>query len=616
MRAIFPQEMNHTGAISPMDDGDNRAWPPSLRWVLSRRLLLGILVALAASFAVAGWSPGFPMVYTVLRSIGLWLINGVLLGCLYCVAAHWLARQPWMPSAWVALGAGGAVALLGYVSFWVWFAHPVAGNLFSIAAVAFGIRLFLRTRPRFDARDREWISVTVTMAIVGLLHLGILHLFGSRLGFFDLAHQRFIEHLGGDNVLPYGLNYLIGKGNCPAVLAEGWLTSDRPPLQTGWQSLTWPLASVLHLSDKYVAGLSGVWFQLLWVAAAHGLLRWIGLSANRALAWCAVLSLNGFFLLNTVFTWPKLGGGAFACGAFALWAMPPSPHRRARVLAGAVLAALAWLSHGGVIFSLLPLAPWLAWRALRGEMRLWIAAGAVFAAFALPWAAFQKFHAPPANRLLKWHLGGQVEIDPRGTWETIRDAYAAKSWDEIAAIKMLNLKLQFDGRWHQLTDLSAGHALERRTQEFCYAGIALAWWKIAPAFLVLALATPAGRRQIAKCHRRCSALTAWVGATLIVWCLLIFLPGATYIHHSSYAMMIGLFVLLSSVIDAAGSWALVAFAALQAASFLTTWAVRSPAVSGPLSPPAFLLGVLGAASLARMISHATASGERSIAETS
>ncbi len=610
------EPMNPSSAGAPLSSEDNRAWPPAMRWMLNRRLLPGIVLALAASFLIAGWSPGFPMVYTVLRSLGLWLLNGVLLGCLYCLAAHWLARQPWMPSAWVALGAGGAVAVLGYLSFWVWFAHPIAGLAFSIGALASAIRLLVRKRLRFDARDREWISVSVAMVFIGLFHLGILHLFGSRLGFFDLAHQRFIENMGGDNVLPYGLNYLIGKGNCPAVLAEGWLTSDRPPLQTGWQTLTWPLASVLHLSDKYVAGLAGVWFQLLWVAAAHGLLRWLGLGTNRALAWCAVLSLNGFFLLNTVFTWPKLGGGAFACGAFALWAMPPSPHRRVRMLAGAVLAALAWLSHGGVVFSLLPLAPWVAWRALRGEMRLWLAAGAVFAAFALPWAAFQKFHAPPANRLLKWHLGGQIEIDPRGTWETIRDAYAAKSWDEIVAIKMLNLKLQFDGHWHQLTDLSAGRAQERRTQEFCYAGIALTWWKIAPAFLLLALATPAGRRQIAECHRRCSALAAWIGATLIVWCLLIFLPGATYIHHGSYAMMIGLFVILSFVIDAAGSWAIIVLAALQTIGFLTTWAVASPAVSGPLSPPALLLGMLGAAGLARLISHAADGDEHSTAETS
>jgi hypothetical protein len=369
---------------------------------------------------------------------------------------------------------------------------------------------------------------------------------------------------------------------------------------------------VLRLSDKYVAGLAGVWFQLLWVAAAYGLLRWLRLRESRALAWCAVFALNGFFLLNTVFTWPKLGGGAFACGAFAFWAMPPSPHRRARVLAGATLAALAWLSHGGVVFSLIPLAPWLFWRALRGEMRLWILGAAVFAAFALPWAAFQKFHAPPANRLLKWHLGGQIEIDPRGTWETIRDAYASKSWDQIVEIKMVNLKMQFDCRWHQLLDLSGERAQDRRTQEFCFTGVALTWWKIAPAFLLLALATPGGRRQITAGSRRWIALAAWIGSTLIVWCLLIFLPGTANVLVGSYAMMISLFVLLSFPVDAAGRWALVSLAVLQAINFLTTWAVPHHAVSGPLSAPALVLGLLGASGIVWLIVQASSDhGSRS-----
>ncbi len=600
--------MNSTDVSAPTDADDNRAWPPAMRWMLSRRLLLGIVLALAVSFAIAGWSPGFPMVYTLLRSIGMWLLNGVLLGCLYCVAAHWLARQPWMPSAWVALGAGGAVALLGYVSFWVWFAHPVAGHLFSIAAVAFGIRLFLRTRPRFDARDREWISVTVTMAIVGLLHLGILHQFGARQGFLYLAYDRFIDHfsLGQDNLIPHEFNVQLGKGDCRVMFLD-WLYSDRPPLQTGWQSLTWPLASLLRLNDKFVTGLAGFWFQLLWVAAAYGLFRWLRLNAARALAWCGVLAMNGFFLLNTTFTWPKLGAAAFACGAFALWAQPPSPHRHRQILAGGVLVALAWLSHGGVAFSLVPLAPWLMWRALRGEMKSFAVAGTIFIALAMPWTAFQKFYAPPGNRLLKWHLGGQIEVDPRGVGETIRSAYAKLSWGEIAANKAENFRMQFKCNWGQLADLSLQRAYDRRLQEFWFTGTALTWWKFTPALLLAAFAAPGGRRRLAALSRRTAAVAVWVAATLVVWCLLLFppkMPNAACVIVGSYAMFTGMFVLLSAVAESAGRWPLPAIAALQAITLLTTWAVPYDQVSGPLSAPALVLMLLGGAGIAWLLLRA------------
>ena len=40
-----------------------------------------------------------------------------------------------------------------------------------------------------------------------------------------------------------------------------------------------------------------------------------------------------------------------------------------------------------------------------------------------PWSAYQKYGDPPGNRLIKWTLAGVVEIDDRGTGETIVDAY-------------------------------------------------------------------------------------------------------------------------------------------------------------------------------------------------
>ena len=40
-----------------------------------------------------------------------------------------------------------------------------------------------------------------------------------------------------------------------------------------------------------------------------------------------------------------------------------------------------------------------------------------------PWSAYQKYGDPPGNRLTKWMLAGDAEIDDRGIAETIIDAY-------------------------------------------------------------------------------------------------------------------------------------------------------------------------------------------------
>ena len=83
--------------------------------------------------------------------------------------------------------------------------------------------------------------------------------------------------------------------------------------------LTWPFGALLGLGETTASATSALWLQSLWVAAAYGLLRTLGVGRQRALAWCTVLAVTGFFLQHTVFTWPKLAAGAFGCGAFAMW---------------------------------------------------------------------------------------------------------------------------------------------------------------------------------------------------------------------------------------------------------------------------------------------------------
>jgi hypothetical protein len=88
----------------------------------------------------------------------------------------------------------------------------------------------------------------------------------------------------------------------------------------------------------------------------------------------------------------------------------------------AALCALALLAHGGSVFGVIPLALVAAIRGMPSWRWIGVAA-LVGIALMAPWSAYQKYAAPPGNRLVKWTLAGVVEIDDRGTVEAIADSY-------------------------------------------------------------------------------------------------------------------------------------------------------------------------------------------------
>lgn len=566
-----------------------------------------LLVATDRGQSLGGWvgvtepmqggrGAGSLPLWTTLAS---WAVNGVALGVLWLAAAAVLARSPAVSAAWQPLAAFAAVAFAGYVTFWACFAHPMLGRVAAFALLAAAVAVLWRRR--HAALPSEVVGAVHDVArlavVVGCFYLALLHLFPSSLDLFSLAANRFRVALPADNFLTFATAERLLRGDNPRASIGDWLSSDRPPLQTGWQLLTLPLTSALGLEPQAAGATAAVCFQLAWIAAAYGLLRRLGLDRRRTCGWIAVLALSGFFLQNSIFTWPKLSAAAFACGAFAGWVFPPPGARRmTATLAGAVLAALAWLSHGGVAFSFIVLLPWVAWRCLRGEARHWLSAAAVFLLLGAPWLAYQKFYDPPGNRLLKWHLGGQISVDPRGTVQTLRENYAALPASEILAHKRANFSTQLAGNWTRLFDFSVAGADDRRTDEFFHTARAFTWWSLA----LLALPVAAFRRSSAS-RRPQFALALWVALTLPVWCLLMFLPGSAIVHQGSYAVMLSGFILASACLESATRWSLPVLAALQAATFLTTWLPASPVVGGYPDPFAAAGALAGGLALAAFV---------------
>jgi hypothetical protein len=524
------------------------------------------------------------------------LIQALLLGLLGLAAFDFIAPRVSVPRHWLPLLAAAVVATLGYTAFWIYFFHAGAGKIFSGALLS--IAVILVAVRRTPTVPPHLTRLTWLIACVGAFYVTLLHLYPFSGEFDALAANRFRENLPGDNTLPHNLASALHAGREPRTAAGAYQTSDRPPLQAGWLLLTAPVGHALTFNERTWNGASALWFQLLWVPAAYGLFRTLGLAAARALAWIATLSAAGFFLQNSVFTWPKLGAAAFACGAFGLllsktadaspWAA--TPLRPAPVLLGTLLA-LGWLAHGGIAFSFLALAPWLLWRALfRGELRHWLAAFAVFLAFALPWSGYQRFYEPPGNLLLKEHFAGVAQHDGRTVWQALRDSYHALPWSEILARKQANLRAQIGGSWRGLFDLSTAGAKARGTDEFFHSARALAWWSLSPLALLLALARRDAREALRAAWRTHAAFLAWPVATVLLWCLLMFHGAHAVIHQGSYAVLFVLFVLASTWFELAGRWSLPVIALLQTLTLASTYAVPNTRIAGSLvGLPALLL---------------------------
>ncbi|MSU50222.1 MAG: hypothetical protein EXS37_14245 [Opitutus sp.] len=515
----------------------------------------------------------------MLETFAAWAINGLLLAGIYFAAVRGLLARATLAPQWVPLAAGAVVAACGYTALWAYFANALFGVTVSWILLAAGAyHAFRSHRPiRNREAEQEVSTVVLLLLAIGTFHLALLHLYPSSHDFYTLAANRYREAMPGDNYLPHELADRLLDSRPAKKSTDEWRSSDRPPLQTGWQLLTLPAGKLLNLDRRLATGTSAIWFQLLWVAGTFGLLRTLRVARSRAAGWTAVLAFCGFFVQNTAFTWPKLSSGAFACGAFALLILPvPSSSPRASGWWSATFASLAWLSHGGVAFSFLPLVPWILWRAVRGEWRAWLPGAATILLFVLPWLAYQKFYDPPGNRLFKWHLAGQETIDPRGTIDTIRESYAKAGWRTALANKVTNLQSQFFGDWRSIGEISFEKALDRRTQEFFHPVRAMTWW---PGLAVLAIVLT--RRRVFCPARDLIVLGGWLAATVVLWCLLMFSPYSAVVHQGSYAAMIGWFVLFTVMLERSGRGWLILIAPLQATTLATTWAVANNSIHGP-----------------------------------
>lgn len=547
--------------------------------------------------AQSGWLWLLPI---YLLHFGLFLLPGFL------ITLQVLRRQPLAPSLTVML-AVMASSLLSYLAFWAYFLNPWVGYIFSagvlLGSMGYTVWQYRRRPDWFEPlRQMDVIMPLSLMLLVGLMYVALLY--ASDTGELPeiLAQTRFFGVFPPDNLLPKLFADKLALGEDPRPLLGEWLSSDRPPLQTGIVLLQHPITWLTDFRDGVHYQIAATLAQCTWIPALWALGRRLQLVGRQLALVLAFTIFSGFFLFNSIYTWPKLLAAAFVIVAFVVL-LPAIESRRRPTLLEVSLAAVAtglgMLSHGGVVFTVPAIALLVLQPKVFPGWRRAVVGIALLAVLLAPWSAYQKWYEPPANRLVKWHIGGVVEIDQRSSWEAISDSYGRLSLPQIAEHKWKNaMMLVGDPNAYLLSGIpeEASVTESRRRYEFFHVFVALGvlnlGWVI---YLVEALSR---RWRPTEQFRRVGLVLGVSLASLLFWILIMFGPGTTSIHAGSYATMLLLYAGLATLVSQLPRWVGYALLSFQIVTFTINWIVTTT-FSDPgrllVVPNGFLLGIVLAA---------------------
>jgi hypothetical protein len=257
---------------------------------------------------------------------------------------------------------------------------------------------------------------------------------------------------------------------------------------------------------------------------------------------------------------------------------------RSKLWAGALVGALlglAMMGHGASAFAFVPLILIPAFRGLPSPR--WIAVGlGVLLVIMVPWSAYQKWGDPPGDRLIKWQIGGVVEIDSRGSLQTIRESYEEAGVGGTIHNKLENLAtvsgggMTIDALKNTYEDVEHGEiaqaARELRAIFFFYLVPSLGLLVLGPLAMLVSIrrkrrGDPADWRFARDC-----LLALAIG--IVGWCLLLFGNGAARagIHQGSFFLpIIGICVGvagLRAVVPRLGTWIVAVSATLMLALYI------------------------------------------------
>lgn len=515
-------------------------------------------------------------------------------------------RDPLMLGGLALVG----IAMSAYLAFWAWFLSPHFGHAVSVAlAVAAGgvlIWLIPKLSPAAWASLKLLLVPALLVFCASLTILAAGFLYGGMDAPLVTPRTRFSHQLMGDNVHAFEFAAQVQRGHVNKPMSGDWHSSDRPPLQTGMVLTQWPF-----LSRPRPLGYTmlGAIQESLWIFASWLLLDAFHI-ARRAISLALAIPLfSGFVFLNTFYLWPKLLAGAFML-AFAALVLPRDAIERLRaspsaaVLAGALLA-FGLLTHGASIFALIGIV--IAGLILRIKIPVKRIAlmGSVCFLLYLPWILYQKLFDPPGDRLLKWHLAGVIEVDPRPFLQVLTNAYAHLTFAQLLHNRGLSAGQFFDHNQNYWTlmarlvpALVSGN--DTRVADLLSGERVFMFFNLFPAlgFLIIglpALAAGLSRRYRSLEWRAAIRILVFVFCTLLACWVLMFPPEAGAIFVQPYVTVLLTWAGSTLALWAVSRWLAVVIGGLQVGLSFLAYGIymREPGMPGVLTEGALQYGNLG-----------------------
>jgi hypothetical protein len=493
------------------------------------------------------------------------LVSASLLGVLG-LAGSLLARPLWAHAPYLAPAYGLlSIGLAGTIVFFAWVLAPAAGatcGLLAVLLAVVGLALHAWRLHRQGLLTGLLPSAT-NLALVALgllvLALGLLLLWGAPVDLYYAARERFSHPLPNDNELPAIIAARLLEGTDPRGPIGSWLSSDRPPLQTGLLLLVQGDTAWTPIPEVTQSFATSVVSQLCWVPAVYALSRSLRFSPRGSLGAIVFAGLSGTVLVNTVFTWPKLLSAGFVLAALAIaidlrTRRVRSPFAATVAIAG--LAAFGILSHGAALFAF-PVLAVVLWWARRSVSVAGLATGGLLA-FVLyaPWLAYQRLYDPPGDRLLKWHLAGVIEVNDDPFLGLLVSAYRNLPFGTLVENKLANLAVPL-GLHPPDGSRSLGILSDLRAEQF-YSLVGALSLAVLPLALMLGTAarTRWSHRLGPTPATRASGLMVACGAAVVVWCLVLFGPGTTWVHSGTHVpILLATCLPMAWLIDRAPRWA-------------------------------------------------------------
>ena len=521
------------------------------------------------------WSAAFLLVAVYLLNAFLYLLPGFALAAV-------LSRRRKLECVSLLIILTATTALLGYFGFWIFLLSKMAGKIYSFLVYTAAVLAVASQRKR----AAWWKEIAncygqpfALLLIGGLIYLSLLCLWGDPAAQgVALANTRFFsDSRPGDNLIPLIFaDRVYAHTPLRPFCCGGWLSSDRPPLQTGIVLLLWPLRLLGSTALNYQVLAS--FLQSLWILGVWGLLRVSGLKAIYTQKVVVLLVFSGFCFYNSVYVWPKLFAAALLLLAFSAIVMcfrENSPLRLLPASLAGFSGGLTLLAHPGSLFSLPAIALAVLWRRRLFPPRALAVMALAPIALLLSWTAYQHWIDPPGNRLIKMHLAGVSSIDNRTITRTLMDEYGRMRSSEVAALKWSNLTTIIGPHPVQLFyfgEFEAGQSAVEPSRglqrEYIWNAIGLlnlGWFGLCVYLL----------------RGGCSQLRpfAWlIAATLcdlVLWAFTLFGPSATYTTHSSYADVLLLAAALGAFLQLGlPRWLALVVLALQVTNLVFLWAAR------------------------------------------